>query len=114
MHYDPQHNPNKDDAEMPMHTTKKKGRKKFVIIPVVVVLLIIATFMLLPSNVSRQEAMNIAITHVGGGTANQPDRDFERFQRAWSVEVFYSGLVHEVYVSMRTGKVIGMEIDRWD
>jgi hypothetical protein len=69
--------------------------------------------MLMPGNVSSQEAATIAITHVGGGTANRPDRDFERFQRVWSVEVFYNELVHEVYVSMRTDEVVGMEVDRW-
>ena len=70
--------------------------------------------MMLPGNVSRQEAAQIAVAHVGGGTANRPDRDFERFQRVWSVEVFYDGLVYEVYVSMRTGEVVKQEIDRWD
>ena len=109
--YDPQHNPSKDAAELPM---RKKGRKKLIFIPFVALLLAVAAFMLWPANVSRHEAREIAIAHVGGGVANRASRDFERFQRVWSVEVFYSGLVHEVYVSMRTGEVVAVEIDRWD
>ena len=73
-----------------------------------------AVFIMRPANTSRQEAQNIAIDHVGGGTANRASRDFEGFQRAWYVEVFHNGLVYEIYVSMRTGEVISMEVDRWD
>ena len=93
---------------------KKKGRKKFIFIPLVLILIAVATFMLWPANISRDEAQEIAIAHVRGGEANRASRDFERFQRVWSVEVFYSGLVHEVYVSMRTGEVVAVERDRWD
>ena len=109
--YDPQHNPNKDVAEPPM---RKKCRKKLIFIPFVLILVAATAFMLWPANVSRHEAQEIAINHVGGGVANRASRDFERFQRVWSVEVFYSGLVHEVYMSMRTGEVIAVEVDRWD
>jgi len=109
--YDPQHNPSKDAAELSM---RKKGRKKLIFIPLVMILVVAAAFMLWPANVSRHEAQEIAITHVGGGITNRAGRDFERFQRVWSVEVFYSDLVHEVYVSMRTGEVVAVEVDRWD
>jgi len=94
--------------------TRKKSKKKVLIVPIVLILIAVATFMLFPANISRQEAQEIALAHVSGGTANRASRDFERFQRVWSVEVFYDGLVHEVYVSMRTGEVVKMEIDRWD
>ena len=67
-----------------------------------------------PSHISRQAAEDIAIAHVGGGVTNPADRGFAQFQRAWAVEVFYNHLVHEVYISMRTGQVIRMEIDAWD
>ena len=112
-HYDPQRNPDKDADDMPTLTAERKVKKKFIFIPIIAILLIIAVFSQC-HNISRQEAVNIAIIHVGGGIANQPDRDFERFQRVWSVEVFYNELVYEVYVSMRTGDVVSMEIDRWD
>ena len=107
---DPQRNPNNKAAELP---TGKKSKKELIIIPLVLIFVVVATFMLLPANVSRQEAQEIAIAHVGGNNsrANRASRDFEQFQRVWSVEVFYDGLVHEVYVSMRTGEVIRMEID---
>jgi len=91
-----------------------KGKIKFIIVPLVLLLIAITAFMFWPSNISRQEAQEIAVSHVGGGTANRPDRDVERFRRVWSVEVFYNGLVHEVYVSMRTGEIVGVEVDRWD
>ena len=110
--YDPQRNPNKETAE----PTRKKGKWKFIITPFMLILVVIAAFMLWLSNISRQEAGEIAIAHVGGSNsrANPASRDFERLQRVWSVEVFYDGLVHEVFVSMRTGEVIRVEIDRWD
>jgi len=110
---DPQHNPNNKISELP---TGKKSKRKLIIIPIALILVAVATFMLWPANVSRQEAQEIAIAHVGGNNsrANPASRDFEGFQRVWSVEVFYNGLVHEVYVSMRTGEVVRVEIDRWD
>ena len=100
LHHDPQLNPN------------KRGSKKLLLVAVAIALVFAVgatAFMFWPSNISRQEASEIAIAHVGGGTATRPDRDFERFQRAWYVEVFYSGLVHEIYVSMSTGDVISHE-----
>jgi len=106
-HHDPQQNPNNI-------TPIKKGKKKIIIVPVALILIAVTTFMLFPANISRQEAQEIALAHVSGGTANRASRDFERFQRVWSVEVFYDGLVHEVYVSMRTGEVVRVEVDRWD
>jgi len=107
---DPQRNPNNEVAELP---AGKKSKMKLIIIPLALILIAVATFMLWPANISRQEAGEIAIAHVGGNNsrANRASRDFEQFQRVWSVEVFYDGLVHEVYVSMRTGEVIRMEID---
>jgi len=97
-------------------TSENRGKKKSIIIPLVIILVAITAFMLWPSNISRQEAGEIAIAHVGGNNsrANPASRDFERFQRVWSVEVFYDGFVHEVYVSMRTGDVVRVEVDRWD
>jgi len=109
--YDPQRNPNKDLFAPP---ARKKGKKKLVFIPLVLILAAIAAFMLWPPNITRHEAQEIAINHVGGGVANRPDRDFERFQRVWSVEVFFNSLVHEVYVNMRTGEVVSVEVSRWD
>ena len=110
--YDLQRNPNKEIIK----PARRKGKLKFVIISLVLILIAIAAFMFWPSNISRQEAGEIAIAHVGGNNsrANPASRDFERFQRVWSVEVFYDGFVHEVYVSMRTGDVVRVEVDRWD
>jgi len=106
-HYDPQHNPS------------KQRKKKRIIIPIAIILIIAigdTVFMFWPASISRYEAQEIAIAYVGGSNShsNPTSRDFERFQRVWSVEVFYNGLIHEVYVSMRTGEVVVVEIDRWD
>ncbi|MCL2566329.1 MAG: hypothetical protein FWE24_11090, partial [Defluviitaleaceae bacterium] len=81
-------NSNNEIAELP---AGRKSKKKLIIIPLVLILAAVATFMLWPANVSRQEAQEIAIAHVGGNNsrANPASRDFERFQRVWSVEVFY-------------------------
>ena len=96
----------------------KKSRKGLIVI-LLALFLIIATavtiFMFLPANISRQEAQEIAIAHVGGGISNRPERDFERFQRVWYVEVFRDDWVmYEVYVSMRTGEIVKAEIGTWD
>ena len=71
-----------------------------------------AFYMPLGANISWQEAADIAVEHVGGGRANMPEIELERFQRVWAVEVFYEGLVHEIYISTRTGEIIAHEIDR--
>jgi hypothetical protein len=113
--FDPQQNPNSNHAATPIRP-KKKGILKIILIPIAIILAIViaaTVFMLQPGNISRQEAMDIALAHVGSGNANWPERDFEDFQRAWSVEVFYDGLVHEVYISRFTGEIIRVEIDRW-
>ena len=99
---------------MPSNGNINKARpiKKWLII-VAIVLAVLAAFMLWPTNISRQEAMEIALSHVGGGVASRPERDFEAFQRAWNVEVFYGGIVYEIYINANTGAIISVEIDRW-
>jgi lipoprotein signal peptidase len=92
----------------------QKRRIKLIVGLAIALVVLAVAFMFMPSNISRQEATDIALVHVGGGISNRPDRDFERFRRVWSVEVFYNNLVHEVYISMRTGEVVAVEIDRWD
>ena len=81
-------------------------------IAVAMIFAVAAFYIPLGTNISRQEAVDIAVEHVGGGRTNRPEIDLERFQRVWSVEVFYDGLVHEVYISTRTGAIIAHEIDR--
>ena len=112
---DPQQNPNKL-TDQPAKTVRMKNKSVLIVVFVVLVLTFaaITTFMLLPSNISREEAAEIAIEHVGGGRATRPERDFEAFRRVWSVEVFYDGFVHEVYISKVTGDVVRVELDRWD
>jgi len=91
-----------------------KFKKRFIIIPIAVILMLALTFFLWPSNISRQEAQEIALAHIGGGSASVADMEIEGLQRVWAVEIFYDGLVHEVYVSTRTGNIVGVEIGSWD
>jgi len=108
LRYDPQRNPNKGN------TKPSANKRRGIITAIVLGLVGVTAFMTWPSNISRQEAAEIAVAHVGGGNADRPEIDFERFRRVWSVEVFYGGLVHEVYVSRITGDVVGIEVDIWD
>lgn len=72
-----------------------------------------AGFLYWPANISREKASEIALAHVGGGLANRPHRELERFRRAWYVEVFYNGLVHSVYISVNDGSIISLEVEPW-
>ncbi|MCL2575383.1 MAG: PepSY domain-containing protein [Defluviitaleaceae bacterium] len=104
-----------DNGARPTETIARK--KKPVLAVAAIVLLIIAaviTFFMWPGSISRDEATNIAIEHIGGGRANRPDMDFEQFRRVWSVEVHHDGFTHEVFVSRINGEVLKVEIDRWD
>ena len=107
--YDSQHNPDN------ITTTAKKGRKKFIIIPIVLVIALVAatTFVLWPGNISREQAIEIAVAHVGGGTATWATHDFEEFRRTWEVPVLYDNLMIYVYVSRFTGQVVYMEFGGW-
>ena len=107
---DPQRNPDKD---IEPHTVRK-SRMKFIVIPLLLIVAAVAAFIMWPGSVSRQEAQEIAVAHVGGGATNRAEWDFESFQRVWSVEVFHDGLVHEVFVNRSNGQVVRVEIDRWD
>ncbi|MCL1949347.1 MAG: PepSY domain-containing protein [Turicibacter sp.] len=69
------------------------------------------SFFLFPATISREEAQEIAISHVEGASfANRPELDFEFFRRAWSVEVIAQGNTHEVYVDTQTGEILGIEL----
>ena len=92
----------------------RKRKRLFTIVALFLVALLVFFNQPFGASVTRQEAMEIALEHIGGGRANRPDIDWANFQRAWYVEVFYDGLVHSVYISTRTGDVIRVEVDRWD
>lgn len=95
---------------------KQRLAKALLIAAIVLVLIIGAgtAFIVWPLEITREQATQIALTHVGNGTPNWPELDFENFQRVWNVEVFYNGFVHSVYVSRATGQVVRVELDRWD
>ena len=88
--------------------------KKKVIVGISVVgVLIIGffTILFLPTDITNDQAVSIALEHIGGGVANRAEREFEGFRRVWSVEVFYDNMVHEVYVHVNSGEILGVERD---
>ena len=92
--------------------------KKFLIITGIIAILLAGLTIRAWLNISvtAQEAMEIAVAHVGGGIAATPELDWE-ISRPWSplwwwVEVWHEGLVHEIYIHPSTGVVMGHEIDR--
>jgi uncharacterized membrane protein YkoI len=94
-----------------MQTRPQKTKRTIILIliPVAIIIIAAATFMLWPAEITRQQAQEIALAHLNGTHANRAERDFEDFQRVWSVEVLVGNFMHEVYVSMRTGDVVRVE-----
>jgi hypothetical protein len=86
-----------------------KKHKKGLFLIALALILAFSTFWLWPGNISHQEATEIAQSHLGSSQSNYPRRVLRRFQRTWSVEVFHNGLIHEVYINVRTGEVVGVE-----
>jgi len=88
-------------------------KKKVIISIVTVGVLVIGllTFLFWPANITNEQAVDIALEHVGGGVANRAEREFEGFRRVWSVEVFYDNMVHEVYIHINSGEILGVERD---
>jgi len=91
-------------------------KKKIMMSIVAVAILIIGvfTFLFWPSDITNEQAVEIALEYVGGGVANRAEREFEGFRRVWSVEVFYDNMVHEVYVHVNSGEIVGVEVERDD
>ena len=96
---------------------KQRKKWKLVVVILVVVLIItaaVAFYLPVGANITRDEAHQIALDLVGGGFANPPDIDLERFQRTWYVEVFYEGLVHSIYINTQSGEIVSREVESWD
>lgn len=103
-----------DDRNAENKNVPKKRKLLKILLPIIVlcgIAVVILFTVPIGANISRQEASQIAVEHIGGGVAARPDIDWKGFQRAWYVEVFYDRVVYAVYVSTRTGEVIG--VDRW-
>lgn len=66
---------------------------------------------LLPVNISSEKARMVALEHIGAQHANLAERELERFQRVWAVEVFHEGLMHEVFVNVNSGEIVRVEVD---
>jgi len=88
---------------------KKKIITRSVMIGVITIIGLLI-FLFLPANITNEQAVKIAIEHIGGGVANRAEREFENFRRVWSVRVFYENMVHEVYVQVNSGEILGIEL----
>ncbi|MCL1995119.1 MAG: PepSY domain-containing protein [Defluviitaleaceae bacterium] len=95
--------------------SQQRDRKKIAIFLIILILIAGLLFVVWPGNISAEQAMEIAINHIGGADANWPHMVFENFQRAWYVEVFYGDGVYHiysiygVYVNRNSGQVIRAE-----
>jgi len=67
------------------------------------------TYLFLSTDITNEQAVDIAVEHIGGGVANRAELEFENFRRVWSVEVFHENMVHEVYVHANSGEIFGIE-----
>ena len=96
---------------------KKKGLKPLAAIGIIaaILLLSLATYAgwtRFNISVTAHEAMEIALSHVGGGVAATPEMDWEVWRWLWWVEVWYGNLVYEIYIHPNTGEIIRVEIER--
>ena len=93
----------------------KNTRRQIIraVIVLAVMVTIFAVFVFWPGPVSRLQAQEIAVAHVGGGTATWASHDFEEFRRTWEVLVLHEGRVTAVYVSRFTGQVVYVEFAGW-
>jgi uncharacterized membrane protein YkoI len=58
------------------------------------------------AGITRAKAITIAKRRVPGARVTKVEREWEHGQRTWKVELRKGGREYEVYVSIRTGKVI--------
>lgn len=62
--------------------------------------------------ITRAEAEQIALKHVGSGEIIGSERDCERGRDVYEVEIrVASGLVHEVSVAVDDGTIVDVDID---
>jgi len=104
----------KKETEKVEAESKKKGWIKYLVICVVFII-VLGSYVIGSSmnlNVTRNEASQIAVEYVGGGTATTPELDWELWRWLWYVEVWYDGLIHEIYIHPNTGEVIRRSIER--
>jgi hypothetical protein len=60
------------------------------------------------------EAKTIAIRAAGGGRVTKVERETEHGRAVWDVEVYRSGVEHDIDVDRATGEVLRHKTDRDD
>jgi peptidase YpeB-like protein len=66
------------------------------------------------SEITSEEAVRIALAHVGGGRVREIERELEHGRREWKVEVVNGGREHDIRVDATTGAVTRTDMDRDD
>ena len=64
------------------------------------------------SEITTEEAVRIALAHVGGGRVSEIERELEHGRREWKVEVVNGGREHDIRVDATTGAVTRTDVDR--
>ena len=63
------------------------------------------------SAVTLAKAKSIALSTVGGGKVIRTETDIDDGLRVYEIRVLYNGMIHEVTINARTGRVIDYDID---
>jgi uncharacterized membrane protein YkoI len=58
------------------------------------------------AGITRAKAITIAKRRIPGARVTKVEREWEHGQRTWKVELRKGGREYEVYVSIKTGKII--------
>ncbi|WP_344968639.1 PepSY domain-containing protein [Streptosporangium fragile] len=63
------------------------------------------------AGISARRATQIAKKRVPGARVTDVEREWEHGHRTWKVELYKSGWEYDVYVSVKTGKIIKFKRD---
>jgi uncharacterized membrane protein YkoI len=64
------------------------------------------------ANITRAKAIEIAKKAIPGARVTDVEREYEHGYRTWKVELEKGRWEYDVYVAIKTGKVIKLKVDR--
>ncbi|MEO3859208.1 PepSY domain-containing protein [Acrocarpospora sp. B8E8] len=64
------------------------------------------------ADITRAKAIKIAKKAVPGGRVTDVEREYEHGYRTWKIELQKGRWEYDLYIAIKTGKVIKMKIDR--
>ncbi|GAA0388405.1 hypothetical protein Acor_53830 [Acrocarpospora corrugata] len=64
------------------------------------------------ADITRAKAIKIAKKAIPGARVTDVEREYEHGHRTWKIELHKGRYEYDVYVSIKTGKVIKLKIDR--